>query len=148
MRLGRYRLVRQLAVGGMAEVFLATATGIEGFEKAVVIKRILPQHAQDPRFVSMFLDEARLAATLHHPNVVQVFDIGSESGLYYFAMEYAHGEDVRSILARAQRRGVPVPLGVSLAIVLDVCRGLHYAHERKDGKGHPLEIVHRDVTPS
>ncbi len=148
MRLGRYRLIRQLAVGGMAEVYLATATGIEGFEKLVVIKRILPQHAQNPRFVSMFLDEARLAATLHHPNVVQVFDIGSEAGLYYFAMEYAHGEDVRSILARAQKRGVAVPLGVAIAIALDVCRGLHYAHERRDGKGHSLEIVHRDVTPS
>jgi serine/threonine protein kinase len=148
MRLGRYRLIRQLAIGGMAEVYLATATGIENFEKLVVLKRILPQHAQNPRYVSMFLDEARLAATLHHPNVVQVFDIGSEAGLYYFTMEYAHGEDVRTMLARAQRRGVAVPLGVSIAIALDVCRGLHYAHERRDAKGRSLEIVHRDVTPS
>jgi serine/threonine-protein kinase len=146
--LGKYRLIRQLAVGGMAEVHLASQVGIEGFEKLVVLKRILPQLAGNKLFVSMFLDEARLAATLHHANIVQVFDIGSEQGQYYFAMEYVQGEDVRAILTRAQKRGRALPLGVAVAVVLDVCRGLHYAHERKDAVGRPLGIVHRDVTPS
>ncbi len=132
----------------MAEVHLASATGIEGFEKLVVIKRILPQYATDRTFVSMFLDEARLAATLHHPNVVQVFDIGSDNGYYYFAMEYVQGEDVRALLSRAQKAKKPIPLGCAVAIVLDVCRGLHYAHQRRDAMGRPLGIVHRDVTPS
>ncbi len=148
MHLGKYRLIRPLAVGGMAEVHLAAATGIEGFEKLVVIKRILPQFAQNRTFVSMFLDEARLAATLHHPSVVQVFDIGTEDGYYYFAMEYVQGEDVRQILTRAQKLKKPVPLGCAVAVVLDMCRALHYAHERRDATGRSLGIVHRDVTPA
>jgi serine/threonine protein kinase len=148
MQLGKYRLVKQLAIGGMAEVYLARATGIEGFEKLVVLKRILPQYAARRDFVAMFLDEARLAARLHHPNIVQVFDIGAQIGNYYFAMEYVRGEDVRAILSRAARQRTRVPLGCAISIVLDVCRGLHYAHERKDDAGQPLQVVHRDVSPS
>src|SRR5690606_7984019 len=93
-------------------------------------------------------DEARLAARLHHPNVVQVFDIGSQIGNYYFAMEYVHGQDVRAILSTAGRQRRRVPLGCGLSIVLGACRGLHYAHEVTDSKGRPLGIVHRDVSPS
>src|SRR5437773_2247454 len=97
LALGKYRLVRRLAIGGMAEIFLACATGIEDFEKLVVLKRILPQYAGDGRFIRMFLQEARLAATLHHSNIAQVYDIGRVSGSYFFTMEYVHGVDVRQL---------------------------------------------------
>src|SRR5512134_349907 len=87
-KLGKYNLIRPIAIGGMAELYLARTVGIEGFEKLVVVKRILPQHAEDAAFIQMFLDEARLAATLHHANIAQVYDIGVERGSYFFSMEY------------------------------------------------------------
>src|SRR5262249_50614058 len=130
-RLGRYQLIRRLAVGGMAEIFLARASGIEGFEKVVVLKRILPQHAANEDFVAMFLAAARLAASLHHPNIAQTYDIGSEGGSYFFTMEYVHGEDLREItraLGKVDRR---LPLDCALAIGLGVAAGLHHAHEKR-----------------
>src|SRR5687767_7763611 len=102
-QLGRYTVLRHLASGGMADVLLARADGIEGFERHVVIKRILPQFAGDERFIHMFLDEARVAATLHHQNIVHVHDIGEADGEYFLAMEYVHGEDARKVLARAAK---------------------------------------------
>jgi hypothetical protein len=131
----------------MAEIFLARAVGIEGFEKLVVCKCILPQRAADADFVRMFVDEARLAATLHHPNIVQVFDIGCEHGLHFFTMEYVQGADVREILQAAGPRG-GVPLEQAVAIALGVASGLHHAHEKTDGEGQPVGIVHRDISPS
>jgi eukaryotic-like serine/threonine-protein kinase len=146
--LGRYRVLKHLASGGMADVLLGRADGIEGFERHVVLKRIRAEHARDRRFISMFTDEARLAAGLHHSHIVQVFDIGEANGEYFFAMEYIHGEDVRKLLsAVAQSRGY-VPLRVVCAIVSAAAAALHYAHERRDPKGRPLEVVHRDVSPS
>ena len=103
-RLGKYEIVRHIATGGMAEIHLARATGIEGFEKMVVLKRILPQFSTNQEFVQMFLDEARIAATLHHPNIVQVYDIGSVRGQYFFAMEFLQGEDVRRVMESVIRR--------------------------------------------
>jgi len=103
--LGKYELIRRLATGGMAEIFLAKVKGLEGFEKIVVVKRILPQLAGNPEFVQMFLDEARIAATLHHSNIVQVYDIGSVGGSYFFSMEFLHGEDVRTITKKARSAG-------------------------------------------
>src|SRR5215467_7797696 len=100
-RLGKYQVLRRLAVGGMAEIFLARAEGIEGFEKLVVLKRILPQYAVDARFVRMFLEEARLSATLHHINIAQVYDIDRDGASYFFAMEHIHGLDAREIFRRA-----------------------------------------------
>jgi eukaryotic-like serine/threonine-protein kinase len=147
-QLGRFRLVRHLATGGMAEVYLARAGGIEGFEKLVVIKRILPQFSDDDEFVTMFLDEARLAAHLHHPNIVQVFDIGEQVGSYYYAMEFVQGHDVYEILRTARRFHRPLPLGCAVQIVVGMCRGLHYAHDKTDDSGRSLGIVHRDVSPS
>ncbi|HEY2901406.1 MAG TPA: protein kinase, partial [Polyangia bacterium] len=138
-RLGKYQLIERLAVGGMAEIFLARAVGIEGFEKLVVCKCILPQRAADADFVRMFVDEARLAATLHHPNIVQVFDIGCEHGLHFFTMEYVQGADVREILQAAGPRG-GVPLEQAVAIALGVASGLHHAHEKTDGEGQPVGI--------
>lgn len=147
-RLGRYQIVRRLALGGMAELFLARAAGVQGFEKQVVIKRVLPQLATEPEFVDMFLDEARLAAGLHHPNIAQVFDIGREGGSYFFAMEYVPGRDLHQILRALRGRGERLSPEHAVAIALAVCAGLHHAHEATDAGGRPLGIVHRDVSPS
>src|SRR5205823_2776902 len=106
---GKYRLIRALGQGGMAEVYLAKQIGLQGFEKAVVVKRILPLHSKNPEFVAMFLDEARLSARLAHPNLVQVFDFGLEDGCYYLAMEYLAGEDLRSIVRAAKKKREHVP---------------------------------------
>jgi serine/threonine-protein kinase len=114
-KLGRYEVIRQIAVGGMAELYLSRTLGIEGFEKLVVCKRILPQYVSNASFVNMFLNEARIAATLHHPNVAQVYDIGLEDGDYFFAMEYVHGEDLDHMAVAAEEQGVPqIPKAHSL----------------------------------
>ena len=148
-RLGRYELIRRLAVGGMAEIYLARVpgVGIEGFEKLVVIKRILPQHALDPELLRMFLDEARLSATLTHPHVTEVYDVGADGEAPFFAMEYVHGANLRQMLRRTAN-GAPLPLNHAVAIVAAAAAGLHYAHEKLGPGGEPLNIVHRDVSPS
>lgn len=146
--LGKYQLVRRLATGGMAEIYLARAAAIEGFEKLVVLKRILPQYAENAAFIRMFLAEARLAATLHHPNVVQVYDIGEDEGAYFFAMEYVQGVDLRQLVGSTRAAERELPLQHALQVIVGVCAGLHYAHEKKDSSGAPLGIVHRDVSPS
>jgi serine/threonine protein kinase len=147
-RLGKYELVCRLAIGGMAEIFLARASGIAGFEKLVVLKRILPQYAFQDQFVEMFLAEARLTATLSHPNIAHVYDIGTVDDFYFFTMEFVHGEDLNQVgkaLAKAQK---PFPLEAALTIIHGVCAGLHHAHEACGSDGLPLGIVHRDVSPS
>ncbi|MFN0248867.1 MAG: protein kinase domain-containing protein [Kofleriaceae bacterium] len=147
-KLGKFELIRQIAIGGMAELYLARTMGIEGFEKLVVVKRILPQYAENQQFVSMFLNEARLSATLHHPNITQVYDIGVEDGDYFFSMEYVHGEDLGRLHATATENGVPMSLDAALTLVAGLCAGLHYAHTKAGPDGKPLEVVHRDVSPS
>lgn len=147
-RVGKYQVLKRLAVGGMAEIYLARVTGIEGFQKHVVLKKIRPIHAEDPRFVEMFLDEARLAALLHHQNIAQVYDIGQLDGGYFFSMEFLHGQDVQSILKRMVKNRERVPLEYALTIVAGAAAGLHYAHEKRGPSGKPLNIVHRDVSPS
>jgi TonB family protein len=142
-RLGRYSVLKHLASGGMADVLLARSDGIEGFERHVVLKRIKAEHAKDKRFIKMFLDEARVAAGLHHQNIVQVYDIGEDSGEFFFAMEYLHGEDLRKLLSAVSKTKGHMPLGVVCAILSAAASGLHYAHTRKG-----LNIVHRDVSPS
>jgi len=132
----------------MADVVLGRSDGIEGFERHVVLKRIKPELARDQRFIRMFLDEARVAATLHHQHIVQVHDIGEAAGEYFIAMEYVHGEDVRKILSSASKQRTHVPLGHAVAIVSAAAAGLHYAHERRGSDMQPLHIVHRDVSPS
>jgi hypothetical protein len=146
-QLGKYELVKRLSVGGMAEIFLAKVIGIPGFQKLVVVKRILPQLAYNPEFVTMFLDEARIAATLQHSNIVQTYDVCVVDGNYFIAMEYLHGEDVRSILRTAHKEGRRIPLEQVLQIVIALCSGLHYAHEKEGFDGRPLDIVHCDVSP-
>src|ERR1043165_3291822 len=112
-RLGRYRLVRRLAVGGMAEVYLAVAEGLSGFEKRVVIKRLLPQHARNPELLAMFLDEARLCAALRHPHIAEVYDVGEDGGDYFFAMEHVAGRDLGELLRAGEGA---LPLAEALAI--------------------------------
>jgi len=147
-QIGKYQLVRRIATGGMAEIFLARAQSIQGFEKLVVLKRILPQHAESEDFIHMFLTEARLAATLHHPNIVQVFDMGEEHGALFFTMEYVRGQDLRTIVRAARKQHRPIPLEHILHIVNGVAAGLNHAHDKVGPNGEPLGIVHRDVSPS
>jgi serine/threonine protein kinase len=146
-RLGKYEVLGHVATGGMAEIHLARAVGLMGFDRPVVIKRMLPQIAGSPALVGMFLDEARIAAVLHHPNIVQVYDIGRACGQNFFAMEFLHGKDVRQIVRAAHARGQRLPLEHALNIIIGVCAGLHYAHDKLDFDGRPLKIVHRDVSP-
>ncbi len=146
---GKYLLLRQLAIGGMAEVYLARQSGPAGFEKECVIKRILPALAADQQFVSMFLDEARIAARLSHPNIVQIYDLGSVTeGDYFLAMEHVHGVDLQQIEEAETARGGRMPLAVAVRIVSNVAEGLEHAHRATDGRGAALGLVHRDVTPS
>jgi serine/threonine protein kinase len=147
-RIGRYELLKRLATGGMAELFLAKASGIEGFEKVLVLKRILPHLATDSEFVRMFLTEARLAATLDHANIVHVHDIGKEEDEYFFTMEYVHGEDLRRVIRRANELHKPIAIEHALTIITAVAAGLHHAHEQIGFDGRPLGIIHRDVSPS
>jgi serine/threonine protein kinase len=147
-RLGSFEIVRKLARGGMAEIFLARTRGPSGFEKLVVLKKILPKYAGRQRFVQLFLDEARLAASLDHPNIAQVYDIGTVDGSYFFTMEYLHGQDVRSILHRTWRTGARFPIEHAVQIARHVASALHFAHEKRSDDGTLLGIVHRDVSPS
>ncbi|MEA2750578.1 MAG: eukaryotic-like serine/threonine-protein kinase, partial [Myxococcales bacterium] len=147
-RFGKYTLIRKLATGGMAELFLAIQKSVAGFEKLLVIKRILPSMNQDRAFIEMLLHEARIAATLSHPNIVQIFDVGQHDGQYYIAMEHVHGEDLRSIVRQMKKKGVlEFPLEHALAIILGMCAGLSYAHEKHELDGSALNIVHRDISP-
>jgi serine/threonine-protein kinase len=146
---GKYTLLQHLAVGGMADVFLAAHTGPAGFQKECVIKRILPHLGLDREFVQMFLDEARLSARLSHPNIVQIFDLGKVDGDYFLAMEYVDGVNLEQILDAARVRGDgAVPWAIAARIVADVAAGLDHAHNSKDPQGRPLGLVHRDVSPS
>jgi serine/threonine-protein kinase len=147
-RFGKYTLIRKLATGGMAELFLAIQRSVAGFEKLIVIKRILPSMNQDRAFIDMLLHEARVTATLSHPNIVHIFDVGQTNGQFFIAMEHVHGEDLRSIVRQMRRVGVKeFPMEHALGIVLGTCAGLAYAHEKKELDGSPLNIVHRDISP-
>lgn len=146
-RFGQYTLLERIAVGGMAEVWKARMRGVEGFQKTVAIKRILPHMTDNAEFVGMFIDEAKLAAQLTHPNIVHIYDLGKIGRDYYIAMEYVDGKDLRSLLNAARRKGTPVPLGLSLLIAARVASALDYAHRKRDFEGRELGLVHRDVSP-
>jgi serine/threonine-protein kinase len=144
---GRYSLLSRLAVGGMAEIWLARQLGPQGFEKFIVIKRILDGLGTDPEFVGMFLDEARIAAQLNHPHIVQIFDLGEEAGAFYIAMEYLPGENLAAIARAAARQGKILPAALAVRIIADAAEGLAYAHAKTGPDGKLLGIVHRDVSP-
>lgn len=144
---GNYVLERWLAQGGMANIFIATYAGPLGFEREVVLKVILPEYAHHPGFIGMFLDEARLAARLNHPNIVQVHDLGQVDGYFYIAMEYVPGPSLSRAVARARREGRMLSPGLAVFVVGELLEALYYAHQRRDRSGMPLNIVHRDVNP-
>jgi len=147
-RFGRYTLLRRLASGGMAELYLALHRSLANFERLVVIKRILPELGRDQSFITMLLQEARIAATFSHPNIVTTFDVGQAEGEYFIAMEHIHGEDLRSIVRAMRPKNVKeFPLEHALAIGVGAAAGLAYAHEQKDLHGVPLAVVHRDISP-
>ncbi len=148
-KIDRYSVIRRLARGGMAEVYLAHERSPGGIERFVALKLILPAMTGEQSFVSMFLNEARVAATLDHPNIAQVLTAGNHAGEPYMIMEFVHGETVHRILRESTGLGDdPIPLAVALELVIRACSGLHYAHERSDLNGKPLRIIHRDVSPS
>ncbi len=148
---GKYYLLDRINVGGMAEVFQAKAFGVEGFERIVAVKRILSAIAEDKEFISMFIDEAKIAVQLNHANICQVFDLGKVGESYFIALEYVSGRDVRAIFDRCKQRlvdGAPtMPIAQGCFLVMKVCEGLDYAHNKKDSLGHELHLVHRDVSP-
>ncbi|MCE9671150.1 serine/threonine protein kinase [Myxococcus stipitatus] len=148
MSFGRYELLAELGRGGMAETWRARLVGAAGVTKPVLIKKVLPEFANDDAFISMFIREARISTTLSHGNIAQVFDFGQVDGQYFLAMELVDGQPLHRILKRALRTGLQsLPAPVAVFIALEMCRGLHYAHQRTDEKGAPLGIVHRDISP-
>ncbi len=145
--LGPYSIVSRLATGGMAELFLGKRTGPNGFERPIAVKRILPHLARQPAFVAMFLDEARIAARLSHPNIVKVEDLGQADGELYMAMEYLAGVSVSRLMKQVAARGGALPPAVAAHVAACIAGGLHAAHHATDETGAPLELVHRDVSP-
>jgi len=143
----RYTILRKIADGGTAEIFLAKQHGAQGFEKAVVLKRIFTTFYADPQFRHMLVDEAHVAMTLNHSNIVQVLDLGESEGRYFLALELVDGWTLDRVLRRSKAAGVPAPPALSLYVTAEVCRALAYAHGKKRPDGQPLGIVHRDISP-
>ena len=143
----RYRVVEKLESGGMAEVFRAESEGLQGFRKQVAIKRVLPHLSSKKKFISMFLDEARLSAQLSHSNCVQVFDIGGGDNAFFIVMEFVDGANLKAIIEHIKKSGRDFPVEAAVYIGLELTKGLAYAHELTDNNGTPLHIVHRDMSP-
>jgi Protein kinase domain len=144
-RIGRYSVIRRLGSGGMADVYLARAQGEAGFERLVALKVIQDEMVSNPKFVSHFLDEARLASQLSHPNIIAITDLGLADDKYVIAMEYVDGADLERLMHSVVRRKAQIPIGVALAVARRICDGLHHAHTAVDASGEPLHLVHRDV---
>ncbi|MFH1018003.1 MAG: serine/threonine-protein kinase [Pseudomonadota bacterium] len=142
-RLGKYLIDEKIAIGGMAEIYRAHTS----FSEPVAIKVIHPTLAEEPKFIQMFLDEAKIVSFLRHPNIVQVYDFGKVEDTYYFSMEWIDGKPLSSVIHRQQELNIPFPADIALIIAIDVLKGLYYAHERRDRFDRPLGIVHRDVSP-
>lgn len=143
----KYRVIKRLEAGGMAEVFVGEAVSVQGFKKQVAIKRVLPHLAQNPDFIEMFLDEARLSAKLTHANIVSVFDISAREDTYFLVMEFVDGANLKKIIENVSARNKSIPLAQATFICIEACRGLSYAHELTGENGEPLGIVHRDISP-
>lgn len=144
---GKYLLLERINVGGMAEVFKAKAFGVEGFERILAIKRILPNMAEDDEFINMFIDEARIAVQLNHANIVPIYELGKFESQYYIAMEFVPGRDLRQILDRFRKKKETMPIEAASYVVSKICEGLDYAHRKNDVAGRPLHLIHRDVSP-
>jgi serine/threonine protein kinase len=144
---GKYLLLDRISVGGMAEVFKAKSYGVEGFEKIIAIKRILPSMGEDRDFIKMFIDEAKIAGQLAHANICQIFELGRIEGAHFIAMEYIWGKDLLQMQNRLRKLRRPMPVDMACFVLAKVCEGLDYAHRKRDAMGRPLEIVHRDCSP-
>ncbi len=147
IQFGKYELLDRIGLGGMAEVFLAKSRGAQSFEKVWVIKRILPHLASRPHFVNMFVNEANIAVSLTHGNIVQVFDLGQVEGTYYIAMEHVQGHDLGRVTRVCRKRNIPIPVEMAVFVAIQVTNALEYAHRRRDAHMVPMNIVHRDVSP-
>jgi eukaryotic-like serine/threonine-protein kinase len=151
IQFGKYWLLDRVNVGGMAEVWKAKAFGVEGFERLLAVKRILPNIAEDEEFITMFIDEAKIAVQLNHANIAQIFDLGKVDDSYFIALEFVHGKDVRGIYDRCKQKpvdGMPnMPIAQACFIIMKACEGLDYAHNKRDAQGKELHLVHRDVSP-
>src|SRR5262245_32550917 len=145
---GRYQLLERLAIGGMAEVFRAKISSSHGFEKVLVIKRILPHLAADPSFVAMFIDEAKLTAQLTHPKIVQILDFGDVAGQYFIALEFVDGFDALALLRTCAQKRVHIPRPLAVFVISEMLEALDYAHNARDMEGKTMHIVHRDISPS
>jgi serine/threonine protein kinase len=151
IQFGKYYLLDRINVGGMAEVFKAKAFGVEGFERLLAVKRILPNIAEDEEFITMFIDEAKIAVQLNHANICQIFDLGKVEDSYFIALEYVHGKDLRAIFDRCKQKPVDgatsMPIAQACFVTMKCCEGLDYAHNKKDQSAKELHLVHRDVSP-
>ena len=145
---GDYVLLDRIGAGGMAEVFRARRSGPDGFQKIVVVKTILPAYATNESFVEMLVKEAKVSAALHHSNIVQVYDLGTEDGRPFIAMEFVDGLDLLQLLKECARKGVRLPVELVLYIIAEVAKGLDYAHHARNDEGQLLNIIHRDISPS
>ncbi|HEX9297273.1 MAG TPA: protein kinase, partial [Polyangiaceae bacterium] len=143
--IGKYRPIALLGQGGMARVLLTVSSGPAGVRKLLVVKQMRPEIAQDSEFVHMFLDEARLAARLSHPNVIHTYEVGIDNGGPFIVMEYLNGQSMQALISKVKR--AKMPLSLHLRILTKVLAGLHYAHELRDYDGSPLTVVHRDISP-
>ncbi|HWB78329.1 MAG TPA: protein kinase [Nannocystaceae bacterium] len=147
MQFGPYLLLERISVGGMAEVYKAKEYGVEGFERTVAVKRILPHVAEDDEFIAMFKDEAKIAVQLNHGNIAQIYNLGNEQDSFYIALEYINGRDLRAIFQKCQQQAKPMPVAQACYVIMKICEGLDYAHNKKDKYNRELNIVHRDVSP-
>ncbi len=146
-KFGPYQLIKRIAFGGMAEIHLAKATGIGGFEKLLALKVIHPKFSEDQEFIDMLVDEAKIAVQLSHVNVGQIFDLGHIDGTYYIAMEFIDGKDLYQLLVKCSELDIQIPFDVIAFIAMETCAGLQYAHTKSDNYGRPLELIHRDISP-
>lgn len=144
---GKYLLTERIAVGGMAEIYRAKTFGVDGFEKLVAIKKILPNYSADQEFIAMLTDEAKLVVRLSHTNIVQIYDLGRVGEDYYISMEFIDGVNLREVINKTREKGKKLTLPLALYIISEVCKGLDYAHSKNDATGKPLQIVHRDISP-
>ncbi|MEM9069331.1 MAG: serine/threonine-protein kinase [Myxococcota bacterium] len=148
MRVGPYELLERIGVGGMAEVFRARQSGADGFERFVAVKRILPGISEDEDFVKMFIDEAKIAVQLAHPNIAQIYDLGMDGDVYFIAQEYIHGRDMGAIAERYEASGQRLPIDLVVYVGMKICEALQHAHTARGVGGQPLQVIHRDVSPS
>ena len=147
IQFGKYVLTNKIAVGGMAEIFEAKLYGVSGFEKPMVVKQILPQYAGDADFIKMFINEAKIAVSLSHGNIVAIYELGRIEQTYFIAMEFVSGRDLAQVLEAAQQQKAPFSVEHALFVTIEILKGLDYAHRRTDEFGKPAGVIHRDISP-